>query len=137
MKQYVDFDVIHSNTAYTGTGVPQGPIHGPLLFIIYMNDIYMASQNFIVILYPDDTNLISPLCSFISFLHVNKESIDHISDQINTELGNIQEWLNINKLSLNVKKTEFMIFSPLSAKYKQYHTKVKNKFRNNRKSKRI
>ena len=109
-KQYADFDGIHSNTAYISTGVPQGSILGPLLFIIYMNDIHMASQNFNVILYADDTNLISPLCSFNSSFHINKESIDHVSDQINTKLGNIQEWLNINKLSLNVKKTKFMIF---------------------------
>ena len=107
----MDFDGIHSNTAYIGTGVPQGSILGPLFFIIYMNDIHMASQNFNVILYADDTNLISPLCSFNSSLRINKESIEHVSDQINTELGNIiQEWLNINKLSLNVKKTKFMIF---------------------------
>ena len=109
-KQYVDFDGIHSNTAYIGTGVPQGSILGTLLLIIYMNDIHMASQHFNVILYADDTNLISPLCSFNSSLRINKESIEHVSDQINTELGNIQEWLNINKLSLNVKKTKFMIF---------------------------
>ena len=70
-KQYVDFDGIHSNTAYIGTGVPQGSIPGPLLFIIYMNDIHMASQNFNVMLYADDTNLISPLCSFNSSLHIN------------------------------------------------------------------
>ena len=70
----------------------------------------MASQNFNVILYADDTNLISPLCSFNSSLRINKESIEHVSDQTNTELGNIQEWLNINKLSLNVKKIKFRIF---------------------------
>ena len=98
-KQYVD-----PNTTYIGTGVPQRSILGPLLFIIYMNDIHMASQNFNVIMYADDTNLISPLCSFNSSLRINKESIEHVSDQINTELGYIQEWLNINKLSLNVKK---------------------------------
>ena len=110
-KQYVDFYGIHSNTAYIGTGVPLGSIIGPLLLIIYMNDKHMASQNFNVILYADDTNLISPLCSLNSPLHINKESIEHVSDQINTELGDIQEWLNINKSSLNVKKkNKFMIF---------------------------
>ena len=124
-KQYVDFDGIHSNTAYIGTGVPQGSIIGPMLFIIYMNDIHMASQNFNVILYADDTNLISPLCSFNSSLHINEESIEYVSDQISTELGNIQEWLNINKLSLNVKKTKLMIFQHYQRNMKEYHTKFK------------
>ena len=124
-KQYVDFDGIHSNTTYIGTGVPQGSILGPLLFIIYMNDIHMASQNFNVILYADDTNLISPLCLFNSSLHINKESIEHVSDQINTELGNIQEWLNISKLSLNVKKTKFMIFHHYQRNIKNITPKLK------------
>ena len=70
----------------------------------------MASQNFDVILYADDTNLISPLCSFDSTLPNNNASIERVSEQINIELSNIQEWLNINKLSLNIKKTKFMIF---------------------------
>ena len=70
----------------------------------------MASQNFNVIVYADDTNLISPLCSFDSNLPINNASIERVSEQINIELSNIQEWLNINKLSLNVKKTKFMIF---------------------------
>ena len=85
----------------------------------------MASQNFNVILYADDTNLISPLCSFNSSLHINKESIEHVSDQINTELGNIQEWLNINKLSLNVKKTKFMIFHHYQRNIKNITPKLK------------
>ena len=70
----------------------------------------MASQNFNVILYADDTNLVSPLCSFDSTMPINNASIERVSEQINIELSNIQEWLNINKLSLNVKKTKFMIF---------------------------
>ena len=109
-QQCVDFDGIRSSTASICTGVPQGSILGPLLFIIYMNDIHMASQNFNVILYADDTNLISPLCSFDSTLPINNASIERVSEQINIELSNIQEWLNINKLSLTVKKTKFMIF---------------------------
>ena len=50
----------------------------------------MASQNCNVILYADDTNLIITLCSFNSSLHIDKESIEQISEQINTELGNIK-----------------------------------------------
>ena len=63
-----------------------------------------------MILYADDTNLISPLCSFNSSFSCNKSEVEHMSQQINTELRNIQGWLNINKLSLNVSKTKYMIF---------------------------
>ena len=65
-QQFVDFDGTASSTAMINTGVPQGSILGPLLFIIYMNDIHMASNKFNAILYADDTNLISPLCAFNS-----------------------------------------------------------------------
>ena len=109
-QQFVDFDGSASNTAMINTGVPQGSILGPLLFIIYMNDIHMASNKFNAILYADDTNLISPLCAFNSSLSIKSSDPEHMSQQINSELANIQEWLNVNKLSLNVSKTKFMIF---------------------------
>ena len=109
-QQFVEFDGTSSDTTFINTGVPQGSILGPLLFLIYMNDIHMASEKFDMILYADDTNLISPLCSFNSSFSCDKNDVNHMSEQINTELRNIQEWLNINKLSLNVSKTKFMIF---------------------------
>ena len=74
-----------------------------------MNDIHEASEKFQAILYADDTNLLATLCSFNTSLD-NASDLNTLSENINTELNNIQEWLNINKLSLNVKKTKFMIF---------------------------
>ena len=109
-QQFVEFDGTCSDTTFLNTGVPRGSILGPLLFLIYMNDIHTASNKFDMILYADDTNLISPLCSFNLSLSCNKSEVEHMSQQINTELRNIQEWLNINKLSLNVSKTKYMIF---------------------------
>ena len=109
-QKFVELDGTISRTAIINTGVPQGSILGPLFFIIYMNDIHMASKNFNAILYADDTNLISPLCSFNSSLPVKNKDLEHVSQQINIELATIQEWLNVNKLSLNVSKTKFMIF---------------------------
>ena len=107
--QYVEFDGNKSNYLPVTTGVPQGSVLGPLLFIIYMNDIYCASNKFNAILFADDTNLLSTLCSFN--LTVDR-SIDVrvLSNRINDELQNIYTWLAINKLSLNVKKTKFMLF---------------------------
>ena len=109
-QQFVEFDGTCSGITFINTGVPQGSILGLLLFLIYMNDIHTASDKFDMILYADDTNLISPLCSFNSSFSGTKNYVKHVSEQINIELTNIQEWLNINKLSLNVRKTKCMIF---------------------------
>ena len=108
--QFVDFDGTLSNVLPLTTGVPQGSILGPLLFIIYMNDIYVASDKFRAVLYADDSNMISTLCSFDISLSGHEFNKSNLSHNINRELNNISEWLSINKLSLNVKKTKFMLF---------------------------
>ena len=102
--QYIEINNIKSTTSEISMGVPQGSILGPLLFIIYMNDISIASELFQAILYADDTSLNTTLSA------VGKETDSLNSDAINKELLHISEWLACNKLSLNVKKTKFMIF---------------------------
>ena len=89
------------------TGVPQGSILGPLLFIMYMNDIHTVSNNLNFILYADDTTLTSPLCSFT---YGGYHDINCVSALINSEITKISEWLSVNKLSLNANKTKFMIY---------------------------
>ena len=105
--QYVQFKEAISDKSIIQTGVPQGSILGPLLFIIYMNDIAGVSKNFHFTLYADDTSLLEPLCSFT--LNKNLES-NVLSEAINIELKLITDWLSLNKLSLNAKKTKMMIF---------------------------
>ena len=91
-QQYVDLDGTTSNNNRILTGVPQGSILGPRLFIIYINDITQSSKHFNVIIYADDTTLCSTL------------KINADDTQLNMELNNVSQWLNLNKLSLNVKK---------------------------------
>ena len=110
--QYVEIDGIKSEPRRVNTGVPQGSILGPLLFIIYMNDINHASNIFQSILYADDTSLNSTMSIFSNGSH------EPLSPKINAEINLIFEWLSANKLSLNVWKTKYMIFrypqTPLS-----------------------
>jgi hypothetical protein len=101
-SHYVELDAtVKSKNIPLVTGVPQGSILGPLLFIIYVNDIQFSSKYFNFIIYADDTTLAKPLVNFNLEINAN---------EINTELKKILEWLSVNKLSLNIKKTKYIIF---------------------------
>ena len=104
-KQYVEVNGYKSSLLPLNTGVPQGSILGPLLFLIYMNDIPNSSDLFNFLLFADDTSL----KTFINSKLPNF-SINATSNTINTEIQKVHDWLAVNKLSLNVKKTKFMVF---------------------------
>ena len=82
------------------TGVPQGSTLGPILFLIYINDIVESSSILKYILFADDTN--------ISHSDANLDSLTRI---INIELKSVTNWLLANKLSLNVEKAKYVIFA--------------------------
>ena len=103
-KQFVEFIGGKSSLANITTGVPQGSILGPLLFIKYTNDTSNACDIFKSIFYADDTTLMSTLSAF------NSHGENTVSDNINKELAKIDEWLKLYKISLNVKKSKFMLF---------------------------
>ena len=96
-KQFVSFENFNSDLLSIETGVPQGSILGPLLFLMYINDMHLASNLFNFIFFVDDTTSISK----------NNPKDTHI---INNELCKISLWLKLNKLSLNIGKTRAMVF---------------------------
>ncbi len=92
-KQFADIEGTKSEMLEIKTGVPKGSVLGPLLFIIYMNDISVASEMFKPpIIYADDSTLTSILCAF----NLNNDNNNN-SDKINSELNKISDWLKLNK----------------------------------------
>ena len=93
-----------SNQEEIVCGVPQGSVLGPLLFLIYVNDIYRCSQIFDFYLFGDDINLYSD------------KDLKDLETVVNEELIKVGDWLDANKLSLNTSKSNFAIFHPYQNK---------------------
>ena len=114
-KQYVIVNSTNSELREVGCGVPQGSILGPLLFLIYMNDICNASNTSQFILYADDTSVF-----------LGDEDIATLCINFNIELQKISNWLLSNKLILNVKKTQCVIFTNKKINYDDINIKMDN-----------
>ena len=98
-SQFVSIDGIHSRLSHVSCGVPQGSVLGPKLFILYVNDICNVSNLVKCILFADDTSL------FCSDANINR-----MFERVSSVLASMCRWFAINKLSLNVLKTSYMLF---------------------------
>ena len=99
--QYTNINGSNSNPEKVMYGVPQGSVLGPLLFIIFINDLNVSIKSSKVHHFADDTNL----------LLINK-SLKQINKLINHDLALLVQWLRSNKISLNTSKTEILLFRP-------------------------
>ena len=97
-QQFCVANGVSSGKSLIYCGVPKGSILGPLLFLIYMNDLPKCLDFSIGRSFADNTNL--------TFSAIN---LPELQDEMNNNLGKIFAYLSSNKLSLNILKTEFMV----------------------------
>ena len=100
-KQYVYINGETSQLKDITCGVSQGSVLGPLLFLIYINDLPNISDVLQFFLFADNTNI-----------YYEAESPEKLELVINKELKKLQAWLVVNRLSLNIDKTNFIVFHP-------------------------
>ena len=98
-QQFVSINGFNSNNKTMDYGVPQGSVLGPLLFLIYINDLHKSIKFCTTHHFADDTNL----------LYVGK-SLKQIQKYVNFDLKFLCQWLKANKISLNASKTELLVF---------------------------
>ena len=98
-RQFVSWLGADSTTSLIRCGVPQGSILGPILFLLYINDL-PRSCSLTSIIYADDTNLF-----------VTGRNIEECINKINTNSLRLLDWIHSNKLSLNLDKTQYIVFS--------------------------
>ena len=80
-------------------GVPQGSVLGPLLFLLYTNDLPSISKQLTFYLFVDDTNI-----------YFQSSDLLHLQKTVNKELWKVRKWLKTNRLALNIDKTTFVFF---------------------------
>ena len=98
-QQYVSINGVPSGLKPISCGVPQGSVLGPLLFLLYINDLPNVSEKLKFFLFADDTNI-----------YYESGDLHDLESVINQEIKHLSLWLKVNRLALNINKTNFLIF---------------------------
>lgn len=114
-NQYVTISGHNSQNKKLKYGVPQGSILGPLLFIVYINDIPNIHKFAKFILYADDANII-----------ITGKTIQEIDENFTKLSSALTDWVNTNGLSLNIKKTNYLIFSNVKHSLNTFQPMINN-----------
>ena len=96
-KQIVKYNGVQSEEMTIRSGVPQGSVLGPLLFLLYINDIQYCSELVSIVLFADDTNI-----------HYNHTCLKKMNEFTQVKINKIADWLNANKLSINTEKKKLV-----------------------------
>ena len=99
-KYFVSVNGLKSDISTVNIGVPQGSTLGPLLFLLYVNDMKNISRKIKLILFADDTTLL-----------FRSSNIEHLNNTLETEANKVVNWLSANKLIINLTKTNTMLFT--------------------------
>ena len=99
-KQFVSINRFCSTLRDVSFGVPQGSTLGPLLFLLYINDLPNSIDS-VPRLFADDTCLL-----------VNSSSLEHLESKLNIEINKVNDWITANKLTLNAKKSNLLVINP-------------------------
>ena len=99
-KIYVNLNNCNSRTATMNIGVPQGSVSAPWLFSLYVNDMHRSAERLSFLHFADDTTIFR-----------SGNNLSQLCNEINEDLRDVSSWLIANRLSLNVNKTKFMLFT--------------------------
>lgn len=117
-EQFVEINGSYSNNKPINRGVPQGSILGPILFLIYINDLPNVTE-LLTLLFADDS----------SFL-ISGKTLSEVIAKLNMELKKICDWFRTNEMSLHPDKTKFMIFNKREDSIDWNETRVVLNFNN-------
>lgn len=110
-KQQTKYNEIMSRKKEIDIGLPQGSALGPICFILYINDIVKAPKFGGIVLFADDTALI-----------IKAKNIDEAIEKTNLDLVDIDKWLKVNKLMINVNKTKWMMINGKNVNITNQHS---------------